>query len=75
MISTAKLVTADTIAHEVETYNELLPGPGELAGTMLIEYPGPAQRDAALRCLLGFENHLWISMGEDASARSAIRAR
>ena len=64
MIRTEKLVTADAIAHEIETYNELLPGPGELAATMLIEYPEPVQRDAALRRLLGLENHLWISMGE-----------
>ena len=39
MIRTEKLVTADAIAHEIETYNELLSGPGELAATMLIEYP------------------------------------
>jgi hypothetical protein len=31
---------------------------------MLIEYPEPVQRDAALRRLLGLEDHLWISMGE-----------
>jgi hypothetical protein len=64
MIRSEKLVTADAIAQEIETYNELLPGPGELAATMLIEYPETPQRDAALRRLLGLENHLWISMGE-----------
>ena len=73
MIRTKKLVTADAIAHEIETYNELLPGPGELAATMLIEYPEPMQRDAALRRLLGLEDHLWISMGE--KRERAIRAR
>jgi uncharacterized protein DUF3501 len=31
---------------------------------MLIEYPEPVQRDAALHRLLELENHLWISMGE-----------
>ena len=64
MIRTEKLVTADAIAHEIETYNDLLAGPGEIAATMLIEYPEPQQRDAALRRLLGLENHLWISIGE-----------
>jgi hypothetical protein len=64
MIRTEKLATADAIAHEIETYNELLPRPGELAATMLIEYPEPVQRDATLRRLLGLENHLWISMDE-----------
>jgi hypothetical protein len=69
MIRTEELVTADAIAHEIETYNELLPGPGELAATMLIEYPEPMQRDAALRRLLGLEDHLWILMGRKTGAR------
>jgi Protein of unknown function (DUF3501) len=64
MIPTEKLVSADAIAHEIETYNELLPRPGELAATMLLEYPDAAQRDAALRRLLGLENHLWILISE-----------
>lgn len=64
MISTAKLVTADTIAREVETYNGLLPGPGELAVTMLMEYPC-----SDLKIIYGSR---W---GKDASASSPIRAR
>jgi len=31
---------------------------------MLIEYPDTAQRDAALRRLLGLENHLWLVLGD-----------
>ena len=61
MIRTEKLVTADAIAHEIETYNELLPGPGKPCSS---KYPEPVQRDASLRRLLGLENHLWISIGE-----------
>lgn len=64
MIRTEKLETPDAIAHEIDTYNELLPRPGELAATMLIEYPDAAHRNAALRRLLGLENHVWIVLGE-----------
>jgi hypothetical protein len=64
MIRTEKLEAADAIAHEVDTYNELLPGPGELSATMLIEYPDAAHRDAALRRLVGLESHVWITAGD-----------
>ncbi|HKM99964.1 MAG TPA: DUF3501 family protein [Candidatus Binataceae bacterium] len=64
MIRTEKLEAPDAIAHELETYNELLPGRNEPAATMLLEYPEPAERDAALRRLVGLENHLWIAIGE-----------
>ena len=61
MIRTEKLESADAINHEIETYNELLPRKGELAATMLIEYADAAERDAALRRLVGLESHLWIN--------------
>lgn len=64
MIRTERHETPEAIQHEIETYNELLPGPGELAATMLIEYPDAAHRDVALRRLLGLENHLWFVIGD-----------
>jgi hypothetical protein len=44
------------VAHEVETYNELIPAPGELSACLLIEYE-------SLRELLGLEDHVWIQVG------------
>jgi len=64
MIRTERLTIEDAIRHEIDTYNELLPRSGELAGTMLIEYPDPHERDVRLRELIGLENHLWIRLGE-----------
>ena len=47
-----ELITAeDAIRHEIDTYNELLPRPGELTATMLIEYPDGGERDVMLRRL------------------------
>jgi hypothetical protein len=64
MVRTERLSTEDAIRHEIDTYNELLPRSGELAATMLIEYPEPQERDLHLRELVGLENHLWIRIGE-----------
>ncbi len=64
MIRTEKLETAEAIAHEIETYNELIPRGNELSATMLLEYEDAAHRDAALRRLVGLENHLWIVAGD-----------
>jgi hypothetical protein len=52
------------IQHEIDTYNALVPGAGELSATLLIEYADEHERDVALRKLLGFEKHLWLRIGE-----------
>jgi hypothetical protein len=64
MVRTERLTAEDAIRHEIDTYNELLPRSGELAATMLIEYPEPHERDIKLRELVGLEKHLWIRIGE-----------
>jgi hypothetical protein len=74
MMRTEKLETPEAIAHELETYNELLPRLNELAATMLIEYPDAQHRDAALRRLLGLERHVWIVLG-DYRARALFDER
>jgi uncharacterized protein DUF3501 len=63
IIRTERLIQDDAIQHEIDTYNELIPGPGELSATMLIEFPDAKERDAALRRLLGLERHVWLRLG------------
>ena len=60
MLRTERISDEAAIRHEIDTYNELLPRPGELSATMLIEYSNAQERDAALRELIGLERHLWI---------------
>lgn len=60
MLRTERISDEAAIRHEIDTYNELLPRPGELSATMLIEYSDAQERDAALRELVGLERHLWI---------------
>ncbi len=43
MIRAERIVHDDAIQHEVDTYNQLLPGDNELAATMLIELPDAAR--------------------------------
>jgi hypothetical protein len=64
MVRSERLTAEAAIRHEIDTYNELLPRPGELSATILIEYPDAAQRDAALRELLGFEDSVRICLDD-----------
>src|SRR4030095_4036201 len=41
MARAEKMLRDEQIEHEVETYNELIPGPGELSATLFIEITDP----------------------------------
>jgi len=64
MLRTERISATEAIQHEIDTYNELIPGAGELSATLLIEFPEVAERDAALKRLPGLERHLWIKLGD-----------
>jgi hypothetical protein len=64
MIRTEKMTDRAALQHEIDTYNELIPAPGELVATLLIEYADQTEREAALRRLVGLERHLWLTLGE-----------
>jgi hypothetical protein len=53
MVRIERIVDSAAVAHEVATYNELVPARGELKGTLLIEYPDAEERDRWLRALRG----------------------
>ncbi len=62
MVRAERIGKEDAIAHEVGTYNQLLPAGKGLAVTLLIEYTDPAERDIHLRKLVGMENHIKLAM-------------
>ena len=64
------MTARDAVQHELDTYNELIPAPGSLSATLLIEYAESAERDAALRRLVGLERHLWLKLGAARIAAS-----
>lgn len=53
------------VAEEVEGFNTMLPGPGELSATLMIELRGgDAEVKEKLRELFGLSQHLWLEVGE-----------
>jgi len=62
MLRVERITEPAAIAHEVETYNELVPGRDELTATLLIEFEDPAERAVMLRALVGLERHVKLEI-------------
>jgi Protein of unknown function (DUF3501) len=75
MMRIERIVRAHDIQHELNTYNELISGPGELSASLLIEYDTPEERNVWLRDLLGLENHVWVQIGNHPPARARFDTR
>ncbi|MGC3997771.1 MAG: DUF3501 family protein [Anaeromyxobacter sp.] len=71
MIRAERLQKEADVVHELETYNELLGGPGELGVSLLIGLPDAAERDRKLRDWLDLPRHLYVKLagGEKVRAR------
>jgi hypothetical protein len=71
MMRVERIVREADIQHELDTYNELLGGPGEFGCTLLIEIEDPVQRDRLLREWLDLPRHLYVRLadGERVHAR------
>ncbi len=63
MMRVERIVEEAAIEHEVNTYNELIPPPGGLSATLLLEYERPEERAEHLPKLLGLEEHVWLKAG------------
>ncbi len=62
MVRAERIVDEAKIAEEVEVYNGLLPRPGELAATMLIEITEPSEIKPVLDRLLGIDTRDYVSL-------------
>jgi hypothetical protein len=58
MLRTERITREASILHEIDTYNQLVPGSGELSATVMIEIPDAAEREAFLDAAKGFEQHV-----------------
>ncbi|MGH8013370.1 MAG: DUF3501 family protein [Candidatus Binataceae bacterium] len=63
MMRTERMTSEGAIRHEIDTYNELLPLPGELSATVLLEF-AREERDKALRALVGIEQQVFIRIDQ-----------
>jgi hypothetical protein len=64
MLRAEEISDEAAIEHELQTYNELMPGPSELSATMLIEYADVDERNRRLRELVGIHEHVWLDLGD-----------
>ncbi|HEY4160073.1 MAG TPA: DUF3501 family protein [Polyangiaceae bacterium] len=60
MLRTERINAEKAIRHELETYNELVPGGRELSATVFIEYPERAERERMLVALAGVETAFFV---------------
>jgi uncharacterized protein DUF3501 len=60
-----RITDAAQVAEEVEGFNSMLPGPGELSATLMIELTGSdADVKARLARLFGLRDHVWLEVGD-----------
>jgi hypothetical protein len=62
MLRTERITAEKAIQHELETYNELVPGDSELSATIFIEYPERDERERMLEALAGIENAFYLAI-------------
>ena len=64
ILRTEKIFEQDGIVEELEAYNPLIPDGRNWKVTLLIEYPDPATRPAALGRLKGIEDRCWVQVAD-----------
>jgi uncharacterized protein DUF3501 len=69
MMRTERIVRERDIQHELETYNAVLGGPGELGCTLLIEIDDPAERATRLKEWYDLPAHLYARTGDGTKIR------
>jgi uncharacterized protein DUF3501 len=69
MVRVERLVREADILHEVETYNDLLGGDGELAATLMIEIDDPSVRAVKLSEWLHLPEHIYVVLDDGSRVR------
>jgi hypothetical protein len=75
MMRVERIVREADVQHEIDTYNELLGGPGALGCTLLIGIADPAERDRKLRAWRGLLAHVWVRTPDDRRVYPTFDAR
>ncbi len=75
MIRTERMARDEDVRHELETYNELLGGAGELGASLLIEIPDPEERDRKLREWLALPAHVYVQLEDGQRVRATYDPR
>jgi len=75
MVRAERMTRDEDVRHELDTYNELLGGPGELGVSLLIGIPDPVERDARLREWLELPGHLYLRVEDGTLVRPRFDPR
>lgn len=62
MLRIEKIFEEESIQHELDTYNPLIPDGRNFKATMLIEYENEEERRRALKRLKGIEDKTWVQV-------------
>jgi hypothetical protein len=74
MLRTERITKDAAILHELETYNDLVPGAHELSATMFVEIPDAVVRERRLVELAGLESRIALEvLGTTVRARNETR--
>ncbi len=63
MVWVERIEAPERVQHELDVYNELMPGPGELSATLFIEITEPGRIRAELDRLIGLDEHVALELG------------
>jgi hypothetical protein len=66
MVRAERLVKPEAIQAELDVYNELIPGDGELSATLMIEIPDAELIRRELDRLVGIDEYVWLDLGKDS---------
>ena len=75
MLRTEQIVREKNVQHELDTYNELLGGEGELGCTLLIEIDDEAERDVRLREWLDLPQRTYVELADGTRIAPRIDER
>ena len=74
MVRAEQMVKEADIQHELDTYNGLLGGEGELGATLLIEIDDERMRPELLRRWRALPEHVWMTFTDGSRARAVFDA-
>ena len=75
MMRVERIVREADIQHEIDTYNELLGGPGELGCTLLIEIEDAGERAAKLARWHGLPARFYLTLPDGRRVHARMDAR
>lgn len=75
MMRAERLVREKDIQHELDTYNELLGGPGELGCTLLVEIEDERERAEKLRRWTALPDHVYARLADGTRVAARVDDR